>query len=66
MASIAQRLRDAFLKPAQNQAKKRLQGLEQRSAKPGKGEKVVVRPDRPTKPIPKKGKPKIRNLPLRK
>lgn len=49
MASIAQRLRDAFLKPAQNQAKKRLQGLEQRSTTPTQAEKVVVRPDRKVK-----------------
>ena len=61
MASIAQRLRDTFMKPAQKQAKKRLIGLEQRSKNPGKGEQVVVRPDR--KPG---GKPKVKKLPLRK
>lgn len=50
MASIAQRLRDAFLKPAQKKAKKRLVGREQRSTTPTVAEKVVVRPRKPLKP----------------
>lgn len=54
MASIAQRLRDAFLKPAQNKAKARLTGLEERSKNPTKAEKVVVRPDRKVKKVVKK------------
>jgi hypothetical protein len=49
MAGLAQRLRDAFLKPAQKKFKKRLVGLEKRSTTPGQAEKVVVRPDRPVK-----------------
>lgn len=49
MASLAERLRNAFLKPAQAKAKKRLVGLEQRSTTPTAAEKVVVRPDKPLK-----------------
>ena len=49
MAGFAQRLRDAFLKPAQKKAKARLEGLEQRSTTPGAAERVVVRPDKPVK-----------------
>ena len=53
MASIAQRLRDAFLKPAQKKAKARLKGLEQRSTTPGASERVVVRPDKKVKKVVK-------------
>ena len=49
MASIADRLRKAFLGPAQKRAKKRLEGLEERSANPTQAEKVVVRPDKKVK-----------------
>ncbi len=54
MAGIAQRLRDAFLGPAQKKAKARLAGLEERSTNPTQAEKVVVRPDKKVKKRVKK------------
>ena len=53
MASIAQRLRNAFLKPTQKKARKRLEGLEERSTNPTVAEKVVVRPTRKVKKVVK-------------
>ena len=49
MAGFAQRLRDAFLKPAQQARKKAIAGREERSTNPTEAEKVVVRPARKVK-----------------